>query len=68
MNKDQEIGDKAYSKVNSGVQMEELSDEELKTILITIDGLGKVQKEKALNILLERESAMLRANIAGEIR
>ena len=48
--------------------MEELSDEELKTILITIDGLGKVQKEKALNILLERESAMLRANIAGEIR
>jgi len=43
-----------YSKVNSGVHLGLLSEDELKNILITLDGLGKEIKEKALYELISK--------------
>ena len=36
-------------------ELDDLPDEELRTLLLTIDGRGKNNKQKALAILLKRE-------------
>lgn len=46
--------DSAYKKANQNAKLSDFNRDELRSLLITCDGVGKIIKERALNELIER--------------